>query len=76
MGTMTFGAQADEKMSFEMMDTVYDKGVDFFDAAEMYPVPPKAELVGATMNQLDKVPLHLPQVGGWESRTGGKQDTA
>lgn len=48
MGTMTFGAQADEAMSFRIMDMAYEHGVDFFDAAEMYPVPPKAELFGVT----------------------------
>ena len=48
MGTMTFGAQADEKESFRIMDRAFDYGVDFFDAAEMYPVPPKAETFGIT----------------------------
>ena len=48
MGTMTFGAQCDEKMSFEILDRAYDAGVDFYDAAEMYPVPPKASTYGVT----------------------------
>jgi len=48
LGTMTFGDQADESMSFRIMDEAYDKGVNFFDAAEMYPVPPRAETVGLT----------------------------
>lgn len=48
MGTMTFGLQADEKTSFAIMDTAYDAGIDFFDTAEMYPVPPSAELYGIT----------------------------
>ena len=48
MGTMTFGTQCDEKMSFEIMDRAYDSGIDFYDAAEMYPVPPTAELFGRT----------------------------
>ena len=48
MGTMTFGLQADEKTSFAIMDRAVDAGIDFFDTAEMYPVPPSAELFGVT----------------------------
>ena len=48
MGTMTFGHQADEKTSFRIMDMAYDAGVDFYDTAEMYPVPPDTKYVGAT----------------------------
>ena len=48
MGTMTFGLQADEKTSFAIMDRAVEAGIDFFDAAEMYPVPPSAELFGVT----------------------------
>lgn len=48
MGTMTFGLQADEETSFEIMDRAIDAGIDFFDTAELYPVPPSAELFGVT----------------------------
>jgi len=48
MGTMTFGNQADEKAAFRIMDMAYEAGVDFYDTAEMYPVPPDAKYVGAT----------------------------
>jgi aryl-alcohol dehydrogenase-like predicted oxidoreductase len=48
MGTMTFGNQADEKTSFRILDMAYDAGVDFYDTAEMYPVPPDVKYVGAT----------------------------
>jgi aryl-alcohol dehydrogenase-like predicted oxidoreductase len=48
MGTMTFGLQADEKTSFAIMDRAVEAGIDFLDAAEMYPVPPSAELFGVT----------------------------
>tara|TARA_R110001599_G_scaffold353870_1_gene601326 strand:- start:113511 stop:114527 length:1017 start_codon:yes stop_codon:yes gene_type:complete len=48
MGTMTFGNQSDESESFRIMDMAYDAGVDFYDTAEMYPVPPDAKYVGAT----------------------------
>jgi aryl-alcohol dehydrogenase-like predicted oxidoreductase len=48
MGTMTFGSQADEKVAFEILDRAYDAGIDFYDTAEMYPVPPEAKWVGRT----------------------------
>ena len=48
MGTMTFGAQSDEKTSFRIMDMAYDAGVDFYDTAELYPVPPDARYAGDT----------------------------
>lgn len=48
MGTMTFGLQADEPTSFAIMDRAVEAGIDFFDTAEMYPVPPSAKLFGIT----------------------------
>jgi aryl-alcohol dehydrogenase-like predicted oxidoreductase len=48
MGTMTFGRQADEATSFRIMDMALDAGINFFDTAEMYPVPPDAKYVGVT----------------------------
>ena len=48
MGTMTFGEQADEAESFAIMDMAYDHGIDFYDAAELYPVPPSKEKFGIT----------------------------
>ena len=49
MGTMTFGTQVpDEKTAFAIMDKAYDAGVNFYDTAELYPVPPSAPLAGIT----------------------------
>jgi len=48
MGTMTFGNQSDEAEAFRIMDMAYDAGVDFYDTAEMYPVPPDAKYIGRT----------------------------
>jgi aryl-alcohol dehydrogenase-like predicted oxidoreductase len=48
LGTMTFGLQADEATSFAIMDRAVEAGIDFFDTAEMYPVPPSARLFGVT----------------------------
>jgi len=48
MGTMTFGNQCDQAGAFRIMDMAFDAGVDFYDTAEMYPVPPDPKYVGAT----------------------------
>ena len=48
MGTMTFGVQADEAMSHRILDRSLDAGINFFDTAENYPVPPKEEYAGLT----------------------------
>jgi len=48
LGTMTFGTQANKKEAFKIMDKAYERGVNFFDTAEIYPVPPSGELFGLT----------------------------
>lgn len=48
MGTMTFGLPCDEPLSHRICDTAFEAGIDFFDAAEIYPVPPSAERAGLT----------------------------
>ena len=48
LGTMTFGSPLDEQASFAIMDAAYEAGVNFFDTAEIYPVPPKADWVHRT----------------------------
>ena len=48
MGTMTFGAQADEKTAHRILDMSLDAGINFFDTAENYPVPPKESWAGTT----------------------------
>lgn len=48
MGTMTFGTQAEKEESFHIMDESVEAGIDFFDTAEVYPVPPTEELAGLT----------------------------
>jgi aryl-alcohol dehydrogenase-like predicted oxidoreductase len=46
LGTMTFGNQADERTSHAILERAYDAGVDFFDVAEVYPVPPERKYAG------------------------------
>ncbi len=48
MGTMVFGSQTDEATAFRIMDKAFDAGVDFFDTAENYPVPPAEDWAGRT----------------------------
>ncbi len=48
MGTMTFGAQADEGTSLRILDRAYDAGINFLDTAENYPVPPDPKWAGDT----------------------------
>ncbi len=48
LGTMTWGEQNSEKEGFEQMDLALAEGVNFFDTAELYSVPPKRETFGST----------------------------
>ena len=48
MGTMTWGEQNTLEEAFEQMDYAYDQGVNIFDSAELYPVPPSADTQGET----------------------------
>jgi len=48
LGTMTWGVQNTEDEAHEQMDYALSKGINFFDTAEMYAVPPNAETYGKT----------------------------
>lgn len=48
LGTMTFGEQNTEGEAHEQLDRAVERGVNFLDAAELYPIPPKAETQGRT----------------------------
>ncbi len=48
LGTMTWGQQNTEAEGHEQMDYAVEMGINFFDTAEMYAVPPKAETQGKT----------------------------
>lgn len=48
LGTMTWGEQNTEKEGHHQMDYALDMGINFFDTAEMYAVPPKKETQGST----------------------------
>lgn len=48
LGTMTWGEQNTPQQAFEQMDYAVAEGINFFDTAEMYPVPPKPDTQGST----------------------------
>ena len=48
LGTMTWGEQNTEAEGHAQMDYALDRGINFFDTAEMYAVPPRAETQGRT----------------------------
>ena len=64
LGTMTWGQQNTEAEGHQQMDYAVDKGVNFFDTAELYPVPARKETQGAT----ERI------IGSWFKKTGKRQD--
>ncbi|TBW49971.1 NADP(H)-dependent aldo-keto reductase [Marinobacter halodurans] len=64
LGTMTWGQQNTEAEAFEQLDYATSNGINFIDAAEMYPVPPRKETQGATEICL----------GNWLERRGRRDD--
>jgi len=48
LGTMTWGEQNTEAEGHEQMDYAVERGINFFDTAEMYAVPPRKETQGST----------------------------
>lgn len=64
LGTMTWGEQNTEADAFSQMDFALERGVNLFDAAEMYPVPPKPETQGLTEEY----------IGNWLNRSGRRDD--
>ncbi len=60
LGTMTWGEQNTEVEAHSQMDFAVEQGINFFDAAEMYPVPPRPETQGLTESY----------IGSWLAKTG------
>ena len=54
LGTMTWGEQNTQVEAFEQMDYAFEKGVNFFDTAELYPVPPSSKTQGETSRIIGK----------------------
>ncbi|KAL2900498.1 Protein tas, partial [Bienertia sinuspersici] len=53
-GTMTFGEQNSLQESFRLLDKAFDSGINFFDSAEMYPVPQCEETQGRSEEYLGR----------------------
>lgn len=64
LGTMTWGEQNTEAEAHEQMDYALAHGVNFFDTAELYPVPPRPETQGLTE----------AYIGSWFKRSGKRED--
>lgn len=48
LGTMTFGEQNSEAEGHAQLDYAVGRGINFLDASEIYPIPPKPETQGRT----------------------------
>ena len=48
LGTMTWGEQNTEEEGFEQMNYALTNGVNFWDTAELYAIPPKEKTYGKT----------------------------
>ncbi len=64
LGTMTWGNQNNEAQGHEQMDYAVECGINFFDTAEMYAVPPSKETYGKT----EEI------IGTWFKKTGKRKD--
>ena len=64
LGTMTFGEQNTEAEAHAQLDLALELGINFIDAAEMYPVMPRAETQGATERM----------IGTWLKKSGRRND--
>ncbi len=64
LGTMTWGQQNTEAEGHAQMDFARDRGINFFDTAEAYAVPPRAETYGRT----EEI------IGSWFAARGSRSD--
>lgn len=63
LGTMTFGEQNNQAEAFTQLDYSLERGINFIDTAEMYPVPPRAETQGKTEEF----------IGNWLEKSGKRE---
>ena len=64
LGTMTWGKQNSQAQAFEQMDYALERGVNFWDTAEMYPVPADAD----TYSDTERI------IGNWFAKTGRRDE--
>ncbi len=65
LGTMTFGTQTSEAQAHQQIDMALEAGINFVDAAEMYPVNP---ISPETQGRTEEI------IGSWFAKTGRRQD--
>ncbi|OLQ85600.1 aldo/keto reductase [Vibrio panuliri] len=63
LGTMTYGEQNTQSEAFNQLDYAFERGVNFIDTAEMYPVPPKQDTQGSTE----------AFIGNWLEKSGKRE---
>lgn len=63
LGTMMYGEQIGDEEAFRQMDRCMERGVNFFDTAELYTIPPKPETQGESERT----------IGRWLSGRGGRE---
>ena len=63
LGTMTWGEQNSEAEGHAQIGWALERGINFIDTAEMYPIPPSAKSYGAT----EKI------LGGWLAKNKAKR---
>ncbi len=64
LGTMTWGQQNTEAEGHDQMDYAMDRGINFWDTAEMYSVPPHPKTQGST----ERI------IGSWLQKTGRRNE--
>ncbi len=64
LGTMTFGEQNSESDAHSQLDYAVEKGVNFIDTAEMYPIAARKETLGETERY----------IGTWLKKSGKRED--
>ena len=62
LGTMTWGRQNNIDEAFDQMNYSLDNGVNFFDTAELYPVPATLQVQDLILHTLEKQDLKVIQL--------------
>lgn len=62
LGTMTYGEQNTEAEGHQQLDLAVERGINFLDTAELYPIPPKRETQGRTETY----------IGNWMKQRGNR----
>lgn len=64
LGTMTFGNQNTEAEAHSQMDYAFERGINFFDTAEMYPIGGNEHIFGSTERY----------IGSWFKKSGKRDE--